>query len=254
LALDADDPELRRIIEAVEAHNAFAASLTVEGCTPPRWRRIFTADWRLHGRWYAAGPEPSCVYQNMSEDERLREVRIAGEAVVEVDVSAAHLSILHGLHGLPLPTGDLYVVVPDVPREVVKAWLTASIGRGKAKPSWSDRATGEQRAYDAALICGAMLEAYPFLADLPGIVPADLRRAHGKRRGLVSHFLMGIEAAALTAAMEHLRSMGFLALPMHDGLIVQASAERWAAAGLEAAFSYFAKVRPRLKIATMSFR
>jgi len=57
---------------------------------------------------------------------------------------------------------------------------------------------------------------------------------------------MAIEAAALTGAMSALRDVGVLALPMHDGLIVPATAAGRAGADLVAAYSYFAsRVRIR---------
>ena len=58
------------------------------------------------------------------------------------------------------------------------------------------------------------------LADLPGRFEV-LGRRHGVEPGRVlSLFLMGPEARALTAAMLALRARGVLALPVHDGLIV----------------------------------
>ncbi|WP_146201834.1 hypothetical protein [Teichococcus aestuarii] len=248
LPIPVDDPEFIRIREGVEAHNAFAAGFTVEGCTPPRFYRIFTGGWQLHGRWYAAGADQTTVYLHMPERERLK-LRISGEAVAEVDVSASHLSILHGLFGFPLPDGDLYSMVPGVPRGAVKAWLTITLGRGKAKPKWSDETPEKHRLHDAGLICAKMVEAYPFLTKLDEIVPADVRAAHSKgAHSLPSLVLQGIEAKALTGAMEVLRNRGILALPTHDGLIVPASAAEEAKEAFKGSFGYFAKIQPRLDV------
>jgi hypothetical protein len=84
---------------------------------PPRFKRVLTASRLLGGRWYAVGNEGN--YQLLSETERLR-ITIDGEPIVEADVRASHLSIMHGLLGQPLPEGDPYGF-PDVPRSVAKA-------------------------------------------------------------------------------------------------------------------------------------
>jgi hypothetical protein len=245
LPVDATDPHIRSLMDQVEDYNSFTASFAVEGCVPPRWHRQFTVDQRLHGRWYASGQEN---YQLMSEAERVSSIRIAGEPVVEVDVSASHLSILHGLHGLVLPDGDLYDVVPGVPRHVAKAWLTMTLGSGRARANWGRRSTAEDRSYDAAMIRAAMIETYPFLGHLQAVVLEDLRHTYGKETGLVSHYLMGLEAHALTGAMLGLRYMGHLALPMHDGLVVAAISEAETSWSLEQAFWHTLGVRPRFKV------
>ncbi len=128
------DPEAARIREEVESYNDWIAQHEITGCLPPRLKRVFTASWPLGGRWYAVGNEG--VYQRMSEAERLR-ITINGEPVVEADVRASHLSIMHGLLGLPLPEGDPYEFT-DVARSVAKAWITATLGKG-SQPKGSVR-------------------------------------------------------------------------------------------------------------------
>ena len=98
---------------------------------------MFTASWQLHGRWYAVGSEGN--YQRLSEIERLG-LTINGEPVVEVDVHASHLSIMHGLLGRPLPDIDDLYDFSDVPRWVVKAWITAALGKGSPVQKWATRA------------------------------------------------------------------------------------------------------------------
>jgi hypothetical protein len=74
----------------------------------------------------------------MSETERLR-ITIDGEPIVEADARASHLSIMHGLLGLPLPEGDPYEFT-DVQRSVAKAWITATLGKGSPVKRWAPRA------------------------------------------------------------------------------------------------------------------
>jgi hypothetical protein len=76
----------------------------------------------------------------MAPAERLG-IRIGGEAVAEVDVAAAHLSIMRGLLRLPIPAGDPYEITGATRcRPAVKAWILATLGKGspvKRKPRLS---------------------------------------------------------------------------------------------------------------------
>jgi hypothetical protein len=248
--LDASEvlgPDVQIISTAVEEANAFAATQDVRGCTPPRWKRVFTVNASLGGRWIAVGREGA--YQTMPENERLACVTINGEPVVEVDVSASHLSIMHGLLGLELPDGDPYAF-PGLSRSVVKAWITATLGKGSPVNRWARKAVtdaGELRDYDSRHVGRVICERYPFLLDPAGAVarPAELDNLKrvGPPEKLLTHRLMSIEAMALTGAMGYARSFGVLALPMHDGLIVPASGESCAKRALDGAYATLAKVR-----------
>jgi hypothetical protein len=258
LPIDPADAHAAALEADVRAQNAFAATQVVEGCTPPRWYRIFTGDWRLGGRWYAVGDDHASVYLTMPEAERLEDLRIGGERVAEVDVSSAHLSILHARHGLPLPEGDLYARVTgmtnvtDELRKAIKQWFTVALGRGEAKPTWHLGAGEGTRRHDARAICAAMVATYPFLRDLPAAVPAELRKAYGVRSELVALYLQAVEAEAISGALRYLRVHGVLGLPTHDGLIVARSAVGHAKAALEGAFARYAGVRPRLDVSPMT--
>ena len=47
-------------------------------------------------------------------------IKIDGEGIVEVDINASYLTIMHGLKQQPLPNrADIYAI-GDLPREVVK--------------------------------------------------------------------------------------------------------------------------------------
>ena len=110
----------------------------MQGCTPPQWKCVFTANALLGGRWIAAGREG--VYQTMPAERRQAVIVIDGEAVAEVDVRACHLSIVHGLLGLPLPSEDDLYQFPRVPCWVAKSWITATLGKGSQVTKWAARA------------------------------------------------------------------------------------------------------------------
>jgi hypothetical protein len=69
--------------------------------------------------------------------------------------------------------------------------------------------------------------------------------AHRSSQRLLTHRLIAVEADALTGAMQYLRAWNFLALPIHDSLIVPRSAVEHVTNGFTGAFGYFAKVVPR---------
>jgi hypothetical protein len=238
------DPDAARQTEKVTSYNAWIAEHAIGGCLPPRLNRVFTASWLLGGRWYAVGNEGN--YQRMSEAERLG-ITINGEPVAEVDVEASHLSIMHGLLGLPLPDGDPYDF-PELPRVVAKAWITATLGKGTAVTKWAAKATKDNpqlRHHDPKEVGRIICARYPFLRRPADAVAASAgldRLAHiGGTARLLTHRLMAIEAQALTGAMEYLQgSRGVLALPVHDSLIVPVSGLGHVGGGLHGAFSWAA--------------
>jgi hypothetical protein len=72
-----------------------------------------------------------------------RHIQINGAAVTEVDVRASHLTILHGLAGRTLPEReDLYGEL-GFPREVIKLWVTATLGAEWPIERWSRQMIAE---------------------------------------------------------------------------------------------------------------
>jgi len=244
-----DDKAAQRLSASVLDANEWAAIHDVRGCLPPRWWRPFGPDWSLGGRWTALGA--SGVYQRLSKEAR-RSITINGEATAEVDIQASHLSVMHGILGLELPNGDPYAVA-GLPRAVVKAWVTATLGKGSPVRRWAAGAldgTPELAGVDATLVGAAVTTKYPFLATPAKAVVAvaglDGLRHLGTPERLLTHRLMALEAAGLTAAMQFLRlDRAVLALPVHDSLIVPARAVRVTREALALAFSAQAGVTVR---------
>ena len=243
---DYRDTTARAIRQEVEMWNAFAGTFDVEGCRPPRFRRMFTGELGLHGRWYAAG---SANYQGLDKQRRVA-ITINGQPVVELDARASFLTILHGVFGLPLPGGDPYAL-PGIPRNVVKAGIVATLGKGSIIRRWSKgslRNTPDCASYSATTVGGALIHRYPFLAKLGDIV-AHLPESLRGSRGVVAAFLMGNESSTMTAAMGYVREhAGALALPVHDSLIVPESVEAIGRQGIAEGFMRFAKVVPVVEV------
>jgi hypothetical protein len=222
--------------------NEFAAGFMVAGCLPPRWKRVFTETFGLHGRWYAAGAEG--VYQRLSKSDR-RDITINGAAVSEIDIQASHLAILLATFGQPMPEGDPYEV-GGFDRQTVKAWITSTLGKGSPVRSWAASVEASIRTNDAGTVGAAVMARYPFLET-----PWERFQAMPEiatRSRLLTHCLMGLESSALSAAMASLRGQGVLALPMHDGLIVPRSAEGVATEAMRVAFRRITGASVRLTV------
>lgn len=240
-----EDTASLSLAEDVSAQNALAVATKVTGCLPPRWHRVFLGSWQLHGRWYATGSGP---YWQMSSELR-SEIRINRQPTLEIDVRASHLTLLHGLLGVPLPQGDLYGEL-DVPRHAVKQWVMETLGKGRPVERWArSTKTLPAASEDAAWVGSLVLQRLPCLRDPTTVVPDDLVRQIGQApRFLVSPYLMSVEADAMAAAMRELRGQGILALPVHDSLIVQAVAEGPARQAIEMAYLAACGLRPVLSV------
>jgi hypothetical protein len=173
---DAARPEALALRNEVLEHNAFAAQFEVEGCTPPRWHRVFHEDWRLGGRWYSLGPS-GWHYQSMAEAKRIEVIRINGERVAEIDIKACLLVLAHGVLGVPLPEGDPYHVADDLHRPAIKRFINATLGKGSPLARWPDDCREEMAALGYStpeLVGGPVLARYPFIANgLHRIAGAD---------------------------------------------------------------------------------
>jgi hypothetical protein len=256
-----------RLVEDVVAFNDFTRHFAVtygpEDDTRsigPQFQRIFTGDLEKHGRWYVVGGGyqglPACRrgdrQGNLFSDYSRRTLRIDGEPCVELDVRASHLTIIHGLAGVPLPTsGDPYAVVEDVPREVAKAWVSSRIGQGRSPSHWSRDAVEDLRTkhgidldrFSVAEVGKAIRDAMPFVGrGLPALLGVQ------DEPKLSSHVLMGIEARALTRAMLSLKDEAILGLPLHDALIIQERHAERARAALEAGYRAEAGITPIIRV------
>jgi hypothetical protein len=245
LPFDPGAPEPSHLAQQIEAMNRFAAGFEVNHFQPPRRHHSFTHDWHHHGRWHAAGGEGK--YRHKTLEDRLG-ILINGEAVVEVDISASFLTLLHAVLGLELPKGDLYAI-PGVSRALAKGWINATISKGSPVKRWSQdmrEKMGAEAKTSPVTVGAAVLARYPFLGYLPKAL-AGKPWAPAEDR-LMSHRLMFIEASIITQAMEKLAEDDVLALPMHDGLVVPASAKDAAMAAITAAGRQIAGVELRLKV------
>jgi hypothetical protein len=220
----AETPKTEALAAQVHRLNKYLSKQTLTGGSFEGYRRSFNNgelagfDWNQGGRLYAVGNS----YQHLSGDRRAL-MQINGEAVVEVDVSASHLSIYMGEMGHRASDGiDLYAI-DGVSRAAVKQYIASSFGLGKLITKWPTKTDAELVAFDVVDVREAVCDAIPCLVPL-----AD--------SGLSWATLQYLEAEALIESMESLHAQDIPAYSVHDSLIVPANCLGLARRALEAAW------------------
>jgi hypothetical protein len=231
--------EVREINDFIQQH-------TLEGGTHHGYRRVFNCGdaesfaWNKGGRLYGQGEN----YQQLKKDQRLR-MLIDGEPVAEIDVRASYLTILQALRRAPLyPFRDPYDV-PGLPRDVVKAWVTMTLGHHGFHRRWPKdiaddylKGHGERlcTAHPVREVQRAVLTALPVLADWP-------------EQTLTCFDLMFLESEAIVRTMLRLkREHGAVCLSVHDSIIVPAAQETTGARVLREEYRRIVGVEPALKV------
>ncbi|MDO6413575.1 hypothetical protein Q4F19_04190 [Sphingomonas sp. BIUV-7] len=254
LPIDMADPRVESLVYQMQGLNGFVARHVFTGCVFEGFFRQFNQGrYDKGGRVYAIGN-----FQNMEREKRPG-IRINGERVCEVDVSASHLTIAYHLLGIPLPdVDDLYAGSGIDNRNVVKRFVTATLGAGKIPRQWPkgskidylkrefgirkkdwDYTTEElsrlQRDYPFAMVKAAVVKALPILLKWQdsGFTWADLQYRES----------LGLIATLEELAFRH----GIPALPLHDSVIVPASKAALVGRVMIQAFCEHAGVLVRVK-------
>lgn len=220
-----------RFAAEVEEINEFVSQFEIEGANHAGFRRIFNQgdsegfDWNKGGRLYGVGEES---YQLLHEDERAQ-IRLNGEPVVEVDIRASHLTIVYELMGQRLDVTDDPYEIDEFPRDVIKQWITMTLGYGRPHRAWPKNVkedfaqigiTELQKEFPIAVVRSAVFKRHPIIQDWLDS-PYDC------------FDLMFIESENIIKAMLALkRDHGVVSLPVHDSLIVSRQNESLARAKL----------------------
>ncbi len=196
-------------------------------------------DWNKGGRLYS---QPDTSYQQLSKEDRLR-MTINGEPVVEVDIRASYLTILHALchRSADLPE-DPYAV-PSIPRDIVKMWVVPTLGFDGHLKRWPPEMAKEflaehgkklGKVWPLKKVRESVTAALPLLKDWGtlGVTWADL---------------MYLESEAVLRTMLKLMAMEIPSLPVHDSLIVPRSAEIDLIPILKEQYRAVCGVEPKLK-------
>jgi len=239
MSIDKRDVRAQAIVAELAEHNEYMLGKDVEGVPFAGLKRIFNNGnvagfaWQWGGRFTSL---PGGGYEVEPKADRLAVMRLGGQRVAEVDMQASHLTILRALAGAEEDgTPDPYAVA-GLDRELVKRWVTQAIGRGDAEATvWS----AEARRYYATVAPGR-----PLSKDLPIV---DVRAAVLSRHPVLGHLgearlsvhaLNFHESEIVALAMRTLRQQDVPSLPVHDCLIVPASAVAAAEDALQRNFEH----------------
>lgn len=182
-------------------------------------RRIFTRNSFSSGGRLFGG-----FWMPMAADDRLRRITIGGERVVELDYGQLALRVMYGMAGVQPPPCDLYAIPGlEAYRKGVKTFFNAMLFRDGPmirKP----RGTADDLPYGlpAAEIVRMVRDAHPAIAD-------------GFFKGL-GHDVQGTESDLMVGVVKDLGKKGITALPVHDAVVVAASAGEQARKVMSEAF------------------
>jgi len=241
------DAEAELLRKQVLDLNAYYAAQEIEGCLPPRLRRLFFGDLRCGGRFFALGEDS---YITFSSGMRRERIRFNGERMAEADLSAAFLSIALVVAEEHVPL-DPYSAgsLGLFPREVVKEWIVQTLQKGNVRGAWADGTSEDASSYDAKAIKRAFVETYPALKDLVAMLPQDLRemawvyadkasdaiehkrggpleqpqrkaKRGASERWVFGQWLTGWESQIMAETLRLLTDQSIPALPIHDSVMV----------------------------------
>jgi hypothetical protein len=200
-SLEAEVKELNEFLHATQIKNAYHNG----------YRRIFNQGdqpgfaWNKGGRLYSLGED---AYQRLKQEDRLK-MLLNGEPVVEIDITASYLSILYALAGQCLDLSTDPYEIDGIPRSMVKAWVTMTLGHTRFHTRWpKEIAEGFRKKglemggqFTATKVGDQVIARHPILADWP-------------ERKLTCFDLMFIESEAVVKTMLELkRSYGIPCLP-----------------------------------------
>ena len=210
--------QTRALTEQVHSLNEYLIDHSLEGGNFNGYIRGFNEgnhpafNWDRGGRLYAVGADS---YQLLKKAERLK-MKIDSKPVAEIDINASFLRIFHSLINQPLPERNDPYTVDGLPRDVVKAWVTATFGHDKFHQSWPpnlnkrlrDDGIDTSKGMSMTKVQEKVVEAIPsFKLWNP--------EEHGWPR------LMFLESEQMIASMEHLRdNYDIPAFSIHDSVVV----------------------------------
>jgi hypothetical protein len=260
--------EAKRLRDEVAELNAFFTTHKLEGARHIGWVRKFHGasphKYMLNrgGRLYSQPPMPATNYQNMPEKQRLK-LRLDGEPVSEIDISASYLTIYYAAHGKRIEMNDAYsnIVGPDaLDRAIVKFWVNASFGNSSLIAKWSpnlkkafakryreDGWTIDSKKYPVRMVREKTLSFHPLLAQWGTKLAPNMPWSYGH--------LMFKESRVIVSTMLRLaREHNIPSAPVHDSLIVPRSKEEIAERILGEQFTNIVGVKPKLKVSPLPAR
>jgi hypothetical protein len=247
--------DVKAMEQVIRGLNAFLDNFTIGGGTHRGYFRLFHCgdhpkfNWNLGGRLYSVGGG----YQRLSGAARLK-MTIDGKPLCDLDIKSSSLTIFHAIRGQPLDVAsglDPYQVgeLSATPRDVVKAFITATFGNGRFPARWPQEAAREHKEktgqnlgkqYPISRVRAAVARAYPLLAEL----------RQDDAEPPIWATLMYLESEAVLRTMLALREGGIPSLSMHDGILVPRDSETLARATLEEHYRVATTATPYIVVTT----
>lgn len=260
--------EAKRLRDEVVELNAYFATHKLEGARHIGWVRKFHGaspdKYSLNrgGRLYSQPPMPATNYQNMSQQRRLK-LRIDGEPVSEIDISASYLTIFYAAHGKRIEVNDAYsnIVGPDpLDRAIVKFWVNASFGNRSLITKWSadlkkafakryreEGWTIDSKKHPVRSVRDKTLASHPLLGQWGTQAAPNMPWSWGH--------LMFRESRVIIATMLRLaREHNIPSAPVYDSLIVPRSKEEIVERILDEQFTHIVGAKPKLKVSPLPAR
>jgi hypothetical protein len=236
----------KELAAQVNRLNAFFARVSIEPNESHfAFQRLFNQGdrpdfkWNKGGRLYSLGAS----YQQMKSADR-KTMMLNRESVVEIDVRASHLTILHALLKQTFdPATDPYAIA-GLTRDVAKAWVTMTLGYDRFQSRWSRKNSSDyrettgrelQKDFPIQQVREKVTTAIPLLKQWP---TCSVRWGD----------LQFVESCIIIDAIETLANVGVPALPVHDSIIVPCSQESHAKEVLTTAFKKRLGVAPSLAV------
>lgn len=221
LPVDKTSPAYRATADQVNRINTYLAPQLITGCNHDGFVRIYNHgdqrgfDYNMGGRLYSRASGVS--YQNMEKKYR-HNMRLNGEPVVELDLSASFLTIFYALMGQDIGTEPY--IIDRLPRDVSKAWINTTLGYDRFHSRWPTETAQKLldkkgidllADYDIGAVRAAVLEAHPILKNW---LDSPYRWQD----------FQYLESSAIIDAVEILgKDYDIPALALHDALLIPAS-------------------------------
>jgi len=249
MPVDFSDPVVARMQAEMEEINAFLLAQEITGIHFRGMRRIFNDGdqdgfrWQWGGRFFSI--PGGVVHESLGGETRRKRIKINGEAVGEVDISASHLTLYHALLGEPFDTSTDPYAAAGWDRELLKRWTAHAFGAGTTGLTrWGKEAV---KHYQTVKPGGVLKDDYPIKAARNAMLARHPTLRRLESTGLSSIEIQFHETEILKGALAILRKRhGVPALPVHDSLVVPGSKLAAAKAALEEAFSAY--IATELKI------
>lgn len=243
MSVSREDETTRALDAKVQEINHFLIGQSIERAPFSGYIRQFNNgdvdgfNWNKGGRLYAS-------FQQLSALER-KAITINHQPVVEIDVSASYLTILHGLAKEPFDTTRDAYKIDNVERDAVKSYISQALGLGCLPKRWAPKLKEKfyerhrenlSEKYPLAKISDVVIAHYPIIGRLEEI-------------GIDWSDLMYVESEAmLTAMLVMMRSKKIPSLVVHDALIIPKAELDCAILAIEESYHARCGIRPRLKV------